>query len=357
MTADHVLVTGGAGFIGSHLVDALLSGGARVTVLDRLSIGGSRANLEQHDTDPRFTFVQGDINDEALVREVVGGVDAVIHAAAESHVDRSIDAARGFLESNVLGTAAVLEAVRAAGVRMLMVSTDEVYGAGAREGGSFTEDAPLAPRSPYAASKAAADLLCAAYRTTYGVDVTVVRGTNAYGPRQIERVIPTFTICALEGLPVPVYADGMERREFLHVRDWARAALTVLDRGEAGVLYNIGGGTEIENKELAERIVRARRRLRRPDHVRRRPAGPRLPVRGRRGPAAGARLDARDRVRRWPGRHRGLVPRPPGVAVPRPRARHRDGAEAAAGGRVRIVVTGAGGGLGRAFLRRRRRAS
>ena len=135
MTADHVLVTGGAGFIGSHLVDALLSGGARVTVLDRLSIGGSRANLEQHDDDPRFTFVQGDVNDEALVREVVGGVDAVIHAAAESHVDRSIDAARGFLESNVLGTAAVLEAVRAAGVRMLMVSTDEVYGAGAREGG------------------------------------------------------------------------------------------------------------------------------------------------------------------------------------------------------------------------------
>jgi dTDP-glucose 4,6-dehydratase len=255
MTTDHVLVTGGAGFIGSHLVDALLSGGASVTVLDRLSIGGSRANLEQHDTDPRFTFVQGDINDEALVREVVGGVDAVIHAAAESHVDRSIDAARGFLESNVLGTAAVLEAVRAAGVRMLMVSTDEVYGAGAREGGRFTEDAPMAPRSPYAASKAAADMLCAASRTTYGVDVTVVRGTNAYGPRQIERVIPTFTICALEGLPVPVYAEGMERREFLHVRDWARAALTVLDRGEPGVLYNIGGGTELENKELAERIV------------------------------------------------------------------------------------------------------
>jgi dTDP-glucose 4,6-dehydratase len=256
MTADHVLVTGGAGFIGSHLVDALLADpNVRVTVLDRLSIGGSRFNLEQHDGDPRFTFVQGDVNDEALVREVVGGVGAVIHAAAESHVDRSIDAARGFLESNVMGTQAVLEAVRAAGTRMLMISTDEVYGEGAHEGGSFTEDAPIAPRSPYAASKAAADLLCGAYRTTYGVDVTVVRGTNAYGPRQIERVIPTFTISALEGLPVPVYADGTERREFLHVHDWARAALTVLDLGEPGVLYNIGGGTELSNRELAEKIV------------------------------------------------------------------------------------------------------
>jgi dTDP-glucose 4,6-dehydratase len=189
------------------------------------------------------------------VRGLVGRAGAVIHAAAESHVDRSIDAARGFLESNVMGTQAVLEAIRASGTRMLMISTDEVYGEGAHEGGSFTEDAAIAPRSPYAASKAAADLLCAAYRTTYGVDVTVVRGTNAYGPRQIERVIPTFTISALEGLPLPVYADGTERREFLHVQDWARAAVTVLDRGEAGVLYNIGGGTELSNRELAEKIV------------------------------------------------------------------------------------------------------
>jgi dTDP-glucose 4,6-dehydratase len=255
-TFDHVLVTGGAGFIGSHLVDRLLADGpGRVTVLDRLSIGGSRMNLSSHDDDPRLRFVRGDVNDEPLVAELVGEADAVIHAAAESHVDRSIDEARGFLESNLMGTHAVLEAVRAAGTRMLMISTDEVYGAGAADGGLFTEDAPLAPRSPYAASKAAADLLCAAYRTTYGVDVTVVRGTNAYGPRQIERVIPTFTICALEGLPVPVYGAGEERREFLHVEDWTRAAVTVLRAGEPGVLYNIGAGTELTNLELAERIV------------------------------------------------------------------------------------------------------
>jgi dTDP-glucose 4,6-dehydratase len=256
MSGDHILVTGGAGFIGSHLVDALLDDpDRRVTVLDRLSVGGSRANLEHHDADPRFTFVLGDVDDADLVREVVAGADAVIHAAAEAHVDRSIDEVRGFLETNLMGTQSVLEAVRAAGVPMLMISTDEVYGAGSREGGVFAEDAPVAPRSPYALSKAAADLLCSVYRTTYGVEVTVVRGTNAYGPRQIERVIPTFTISALEGLPVPVYANGEERREFLHVRDWAAAALAVLDRGRPDVLYNIGGGTEISNVELAERIV------------------------------------------------------------------------------------------------------
>jgi dTDP-glucose 4,6-dehydratase len=252
----HVLVTGGAGFIGSHLVDALLEEPERrVTVLDRLSTGGSRMNLEQHEGDPRFSLVVADVNDASVVADLVSAADAVIHAAAESHVDRSIDDPFAFSVTNVLGTQAVLEAVRAHGRRMLMISTDEVYGPGDPDGGLFDEDHAVRPRSPYAASKAAADLLCQAYFTTYGIDVTVVRGTNAYGPRQIERVIPTYTICALEGLPIPVYGTGEQRREFLHVRDWARAALTVLDGGEPGVLYNIGDGTELTNLELAERIA------------------------------------------------------------------------------------------------------
>jgi dTDP-glucose 4,6-dehydratase len=251
----HVLVTGGAGFIGSHLVDALLlAPERRVVVLDRLSTGGSLMNLAQHRDDDRFRFVRGDVNDAALVHELVAEADAVVHAAAESHVDRSIDDPRPFFESNLLGTQAVLEGVRAAGCRMLMVSTDEVYGAGDPAGGSFHEDAPLRPRSPYAASKAAADLLCQSYVATYGTDVTVVRGTNAFGPRQIERVVPTYAVNALERRPVPVYGEGRQQREFLHVDDWVRAALAVLDRGGSGVLYNIGGGHELGNLELAERI-------------------------------------------------------------------------------------------------------
>ena len=250
----NVLVTGGAGFIGSHFVDVLLEDpGTSVTVLDRLSTGGSRANLEEHETDPRFTFVHADVQD-ATTTDLVRTSDAVIHAAAESHVDRSIDDPGEFLASNVVGTQRVLEACRSSETRMLMISTDEVYGAGDPDGGLFDEDHALAPRSPYAASKAAADLLCQAYVATYGANVTVVRGTNTYGPRQIERVIPTYTIAALEGRQIPVYGEGRQRREFLHVRDWVRAALRVLDRGKTGVVYNIGGGHELENRELASMI-------------------------------------------------------------------------------------------------------
>jgi dTDP-glucose 4,6-dehydratase len=252
---EHVLVTGGAGFIGSHLVDLLLNEGRRVTVLDRLSIGGSVLNLEAHDGNPAFRFVRGDVGDAEVVRPLVNEADAVVHAAAESHVDRSIDDPRPFFESNVLGTQTILEAVRGAGARMLMISTDEVYGPGDPAGGVFDEDAPLRPRSPYAASKAAADLAVQAYVGTYAIDATVVRATNAYGPRQIERVIPTYAVCALEGDPLPVYGAGEERREFLHVQDWVRAAAIVLDRGGAGVLYNIGGGTELTNLQLAERVA------------------------------------------------------------------------------------------------------
>lgn len=256
MSTDiHVLVTGGAGFIGSHLVDALLDRpSTTVTVLDRLSTGGSRANLEAHADDPRLRLVLGDVADAPLVDELVARAQVVVHAAAESHVDRSIDDPGAFLRTNVAGTQAVLEACRNHHVRMLMLSTDEVYGPGEAGEGVFGEEQPLRPASPYAASKAAADLLCGAYVTTYEAPVTIVRGTNAFGPRQIERVVPTFAICALEGRPVPVYAEGRQRREFLYVTDWVAGALTVLDAGEVGSVYNLGGGHELENLELARRI-------------------------------------------------------------------------------------------------------
>ena len=254
-TDNHVLVTGGAGFIGSHLVDELMARpSTRVTVLDRLSQGGARQNLAAHEDDPRFTFVVGDVADAELVARLVSDADAVVHAAAESHVDRSIDGPGGFTISNVLGTQNVLDACRAGETRMLMVSTDEVYGPGAPDGGLFDEDSALRPRSPYAASKAAADLMCQAHVATYGVPVILVRGTNAFGPRQIEKVIPTYTINAIEGNPVPVYGRGLQRREFLYVTDWVKGALTALDSGLPGVAYNIGGGYELANIELARTI-------------------------------------------------------------------------------------------------------
>jgi dTDP-glucose 4,6-dehydratase len=253
--ALHVLVTGGAGFIGSHLVDGLLARpDVWVTVLDRLSHGGSRSNLSQHDADPRFTFVLGDVNDASTVGSLVESSDLVVHAAAESHVDRSIAGPREFLVSNVLGTQAVLDACRGGGTRVLMLSTDEVYGAGDPSGGGFDEEDRMTPRSPYAVSKAAADMLCHAYLVTYGLPVTVVRGTNAFGPRQQERVIPTYVVAALRGRPLPVYGEGLQRREFLYVEDWVRAAMTVMDRGRPGDVYNIGDGHELSNLELAKRI-------------------------------------------------------------------------------------------------------
>jgi len=247
-------VTGGAGFIGSHLVDLLLERpGWLVTVLDRLTYAGDLANLEAHSDDPRFRFVQGDVADPSAVAPLVVSADRVVHAAAESFVDRSIEDAGAFVRTNVLGTQVVLEACLRAERPVLYLSTDEVYGS-VRDG-AFTEDDPPLPNSPYAATKAGGDLLCRAYRVTYGLPVTVVRGTNAYGPRQhAEKAIPTFVLAALSGRPLPVYGDGSNRRQWLHVRDFARGVLAVLDGGEDGAVYNIGGGHEVSNLELAEAI-------------------------------------------------------------------------------------------------------
>ncbi len=256
MTTDnHVLVTGGAGFIGSHLVDLLLDRpSTRVTVLDALTYAGSTANLISHEGDERLRFVRGDVTDPAAVGPLVAEVDHVIHAAAESFVDRSIESSRPFVVTNVLGTQTILEAIRETGTPMLAVSTDEVYGEGA-DGTAFNEDDPLRPRSPYAASKAAADLMCRAYVVTHGAPVTVVRGTNAFGPRQFpEKVIPVYALAALDGRPLPVYGQGLQRREWLFVTDWARACLAVLDEGALGDVVNIGGGFELSNVDLAHRI-------------------------------------------------------------------------------------------------------
>jgi dTDP-glucose 4,6-dehydratase len=251
---ERVLVTGGAGFIGSHLVDLLLErSGTDVTVLDKLTYAGTRTNLAQHDGDPRFRFVLGDVAEPCDVTPLVEWADRVVHAAAESFVDRSIEDSRAFVLSNVLGTQVVLEACRELGRPLVYVSTDEVYGSSA--GSPFDESDPMRPRNPYAASKAGGDLLCWSYVVTYGMPVTTIRGTNAYGPRQHpEKAIPTWATAALRGRPVPVYGDGRHRREWLYVRDFARAIGLVLEHGEAGGVYNVGGGTETTNLELAKRI-------------------------------------------------------------------------------------------------------
>ena len=256
-THTHVLVTGGAGFIGSHLVDGLLADpGTRVTVLDKLTYAGSRANLAAHEGDDRFRFVQGDVADAVLVGSLVAEADRVVHAAAETHVDRSIAGPAEFVMTNVVGTQVVLDACRANVRPLLLVSTDEVYGQNEPDG-RFDEDDPIRPRSPYAASKAGAELLARAYGITYGLPVWIVRGTNAYGPRQNpEKAIPVFATAALDGRPLPIYAEGRQSREWLFVTDWAAACLAALRHGEPGDVFNIGDGFELPNVELARRICR-----------------------------------------------------------------------------------------------------
>lgn len=254
-----ILVTGGAGFIGSQFVRSLLSAdpGARVTVLDKLTYSGVEENLAPVASHPGYAFVRGDICDVAAVDGVMPGHDAVVHFAAESHVDRSIAGAGPFVMTNVVGTQVLLDAARKHGVgRFVHVSTDEVYGSISE--GSWTEEWPLAPNSPYSSSKAGSDLLALAYHRTHGMDVVVTRCSNNYGPYQFpEKVIPLFTTNLIDGKRVPLYGDGGNIRDWLHVSDHCRGIELALRKGRAGHVYNIGGGVELTNKELTGLLLDA----------------------------------------------------------------------------------------------------
>jgi dTDP-glucose 4,6-dehydratase len=259
-----ILVTGAAGFIGSSYVRMLLGGrlpdaptDVTVTVLDKLTYAGSRTNLDPVADDPRLTFVEGDILDVDLVDGLVGQADQVVHFAAESHVDRSIHGAADFVVTNVVGTQTLLDAARRHGTqRFVHVSTDEVYGSIAE--GSWPETHPLAPNSPYSASKAGSDLVALAYARTHGLDVVVTRCSNNYGPYQFpEKVIPLFVTNLVDGGRVPLYGEGLNVRDWLHVEDHCRGLELVRQGGRAGEVYNIGGGTELTNRELTERLLAA----------------------------------------------------------------------------------------------------
>jgi len=275
---SHLLVCGGAGFIGSCFVREILAvrDRTRVTVLDKLTYAGNLANLAAVTNDPeqaaRYRFVRGDIADPAIVGPLVAEADAVIDLAAESHVDRSILDPSAFLLTGVLGVHVLLEAVRRESERamtgerrdadgrrrpaprFLQVSTDEVYGS--IEEGRSAEADPLAPRSPYAAAKAAGDLLVQSYRATYGLDVVITRGANTYGPYQHpEKLIPLFTTNALQDLPLPLYGDGFQRRDWVHVADHAGAIAFVLAHGKSGEVYNVPGGGERTNREIVAELL------------------------------------------------------------------------------------------------------
>jgi dTDP-glucose 4,6-dehydratase len=250
-----VLVAGGAGFIGSAYVRHRLAEhpGDTVRVLDKLTYAGRWENLDEADAG-HVERVEGDIADRDAVAAAVEGADAVVNFAAESHVDRSIEAPGEFIQTDVFGAYVLLDAARGAGIRHLQISTDEVYGS--IESGSFTESSPIAPSSPYSASKAGGDLIVGAFHHTYGADCLIVRASNNYGPRQHpEKLIPLCILNALAGEPLPVYGDGDQVRNWLHVDDFAAAIDLVLENGQAGRVYNVGGPDELANIDVVRRIL------------------------------------------------------------------------------------------------------
>jgi dTDP-glucose 4,6-dehydratase len=253
-----ILITGGAGFIGSNYVrriaDGTLGGINKITVLDKLTYAGTLTNLLDVESDS-FEFVHGDICDSELMDKLAKSHDLVVNFAAESHVDRSINGAKDFVLTNVLGTQTLLDSIKKSGVQTyLQVSTDEVYGS--IESGSWPETDPLLPNSPYAASKASADLLCRSYNKTHGMDIRITRCSNNYGRNQFpEKIIPLFVTNLIDRKKVPVYGSGLNVRDWLHVDDHCQGIHLALTKGKPGEIYTIGGGTELNNLELTEQIL------------------------------------------------------------------------------------------------------
>ncbi|HWH14112.1 MAG TPA: dTDP-glucose 4,6-dehydratase [Miltoncostaeaceae bacterium] len=250
-----ILVTGGCGFIGSQFVRMALAEGHQVVNLDKLTYAGNPANVAEVAAHPGYRFVHADIADPAAAAEAVAGVDLVVNMAAETHVDRSILEPQSFPMTDVVGTAVLLEASRRAGVgRFVQVSTDEVYGSIAA--GAFRETDPVNPSSPYSASKAGGDLQALAWHRTYAMDVVVTRGSNTFGPRQYpEKLIPLFVTNALDGRELPLYGDGLQVRDWIHVADHCTGIMTAATKGAAGEVYNVGGGHEATNRHITARIL------------------------------------------------------------------------------------------------------